>query len=156
MWCVLCRYLIRAEPAWLDEADKLVAELPYYRLNNDTLFEAEANSTRLREIAQLAHSNPAEAILEAGVARGLTTAMTYLAWMELTLSRTEESRSRARSLYERAIAFGDLYAQMSFARAMTLDRFGLRAIPAGIRRLFKAAVEISVQVDARTNARSNA
>jgi len=75
----------------------------------------------------------AKSLLAVGVARGLPQAMTYLAWMELKLSRGKDAQSRARAHYEQAIALGDLPAKMRFARAMARGRFCFRAIPAGIR-----------------------
>jgi TPR repeat protein len=98
----------------------------------------------------------AREILNNGISRGLTKAMTALAGMELSLSRTEEARSRARGLYEQAIALGDLPAKMAFARAMAHGRFGLKLIPTGIRSLLAAAKEFGAEVDARAHARSNA
>jgi TPR repeat protein len=90
----------------------------------------------------------ARAMLEEGVARELVRAMTYLAWLELKLSRGEQARLRARKLYEQAIASGDFDARMSFARAMAYGQFGLRAIPTGIRKLYDASEYFSAQVDA--------
>ena len=95
----------------------------------------------------------AKTILSVGVSRGLTPAMRYLAWMELRLSKKEDARGRARALYEQAIASGDLAARMLFARSMVRGRFGLRAIPAGIRSLLAAGKEVVAQVNARQNSR---
>ena len=94
----------------------------------------------------------ARAMLDAGVERGMARAMTYSAWLELKLSRNEQSRHRARNLYERAIALGDFDARMSFARAMANGQFGLRAIPMGLRNLIDAAGDFSAEVEARTSA----
>jgi hypothetical protein len=94
----------------------------------------------------------AKTILGVGVARRLTLAMTYLAWLELRISRAQEARGRARGLYEQAIALGDLSARMKFARAMARGHFGLGAVPTGIRSLLATAKEFSEQVDARSTA----
>ncbi len=71
--------------------------------------------------------------------------MRNLAWMELRLARREE----ARALYERAITSGDFAARMLFAQTMARGRFGLRAIPAGLRSLRTAVREFSAKVDAK-------
>jgi hypothetical protein len=229
--CVFCQFLRwslkQNDPGWMMEFDKQEAEFSnHYGLNNDALFEAEADSMRLRQIVHLSRSNPAEAfaqflqmaksgsvwsmvqighayevglgapfdraaaeawyttayekgsdfalvragilafkrgdetkaraILGAGVARGLTKAMIFLAWIELRLSRTEEARRRARALYERAAALGDPCAGISFAREMAFGRFGWNAIPAGVRSFLAAAKDLGTQIDARRNARSDA
>ncbi len=96
----------------------------------------------------------ARAILREGVSRGLTKAMTAFAGMELSLSRTEEARIRARQLYEQAIASGDFPAKMAFARAMARGRFGLQLIPTGMRSLLATAKEVGAIIDARTQAPS--
>jgi hypothetical protein len=98
----------------------------------------------------------ARSLLTVGVARGLPQAMTYLAWLELKLSRGKDAQNRARALYEQAIALGDPPAKMYFARARVRGRFGLRAIPAGICSLLATAKEGSAHVDARTKARTAA
>jgi TPR repeat protein len=110
------------------------------------LFRVSALAMRRSDFAK------ARTILDIGVARGLTRAMDYLAWMELKLSRNGEARRRARALYEQAIASGDFAARMSYAHAVARGRFGLREIPAGIRSLLAAAKDFSAQVDAEKNA----
>jgi hypothetical protein len=66
----------------------------------------------------------------------------------------EEARSRARGLYEQAIALGDIPAKMFFARAMARGRFGLKLIPTGMRSLLATAKEVGAIIDARTRTRS--
>jgi TPR repeat protein len=65
VFCVLCRYLLnRYHPGWAQEADKLRDAYLFYGLNNDAIFAAEADSTRLREIHEMSRGRPAEALAE--------------------------------------------------------------------------------------------
>jgi TPR repeat protein len=96
----------------------------------------------------------AKFIFGVGADRGLTSAMRYLAWMELTVTKTEQARSRARALYEQAIALGDLRARVQFVRAMAHGQFGLRLVPTGMRKLFSLAKDVSAQIDAMSSSRT--
>jgi len=64
MQCVLCRslkwLLSRYDLGWIEAAD----ELRFKALNTNALFEADADSARLRRNYELWHSNPSEAFSE--------------------------------------------------------------------------------------------
>lgn len=65
MFCVLCRYFIKwTDPGWDVTAEEVTNELLWQGLNTDSLFEADANPVRLREIAELQQSNPTQAFAE--------------------------------------------------------------------------------------------
>ena len=63
--CVLCHWLRRLvgrdDPTWLRAADQLRSEILFGEWNTDTVFEADADPARLRELATLWDKNPGEA-----------------------------------------------------------------------------------------------
>lgn len=65
MFCILCRYFIkRVDPGWDVAAEKLISELLNRGLNTGTIFEADTDPARLRQIYGLQHSDPTEAFAQ--------------------------------------------------------------------------------------------
>ena len=87
----------------------------------------------------------ARALLEVGVRRSLTPAMTDLAQIELKAGQKLE----ARRLLELAASLGDRRAALALAKAMALGRFGWKEILPGFRMMLRQAKDLGAAIDRR-------
>lgn len=86
----------------------------------------------------------ARTILEEGVGKSLPAAMTELGDLEIKEGRA----AVAKPLLEGAAELGDIIAPIILARAMVLGRYGIRAIPQGVRLSRQTAEKISDEIEA--------
>lgn len=96
---------------------------------------SEAAMLRLIELLTLnGRTEEAEAILAPAVAEGGPMALRLLGDIRLRAPRVPTDVAEGRALLERAFTLGDVGAGLELSRHMARGRFGLRYVPAGIRR----------------------
>lgn len=96
---------------------------------------SDAAMLRLAELMlRSGRLDEAETILAPAVAASVPVALRLLADIRLHAPRTPPGVVQGGALLERAVALGDFGAGLKLARLMARGRFGLRHIPAGIRR----------------------
>jgi TPR repeat protein len=102
-----------------------------------------------RLLAELGHRADWEQVLAGGVAMEFVPSFFWLAYLRFKEDRSRAVARECRLLLEHAAGQGHPAARVILAKYMTLGRFGLRAIPAGLVLGFRVARAAADEESAR-------